>query len=299
MTLGGRGDGPIRLLRENLAFDPPLDTALSRALLLGASDGVVPETLRLHVPGRVMAFGKRDTLAEGYPPAVAASRDAGFVPIERLAGGRAAVFTELTLSFAWTVPDPDPRTGIAARFEYLSAAVVRTLAAFGVDSEVGEIPGEYCPGRYSVHHRGRIKLMGVGQRLARSAAHVGGVIVVDGADLARAALVPVYAALGLEWDPSTVGSIADVTPGVTVEDIATRFAVEIAGDRGTAPGTVAGATRELAARLAPEHASPHAAAAVPSPRRDTSSSSTAPTSTFSASASRSATGPPPSSTWRR
>ncbi len=263
----GTGTGePIRLLGDDLSHDPPLDTALSRALLLGASEGLIPETLRLHVPGRVMAFGKRDTLEPGYAAAVTTARDAGFAPIERLAGGRAAVFTELTLSFAWTVPDPDPRSNITARFEYLSAAVVRTLASVGVDAEVGEIPGEYCPGRYSVHHRGRIKLMGVGQRLAREAAHVGGVIVVDGTDLARGALVPVYDALGLSWDPATVGSVADVTAGVTIPAIAARLAAELSGARGTVPGTVDEATLQLARRLAPEHASPAGAVAVPSPR---------------------------------
>ena len=52
----------------------------------------------------------------------------------------------------------------------------------GVDARVGEIPGEYCPGAYSVNARGVKKLMGVGQRLVPSAAHVGGVVVVNGAN---------------------------------------------------------------------------------------------------------------------
>ena len=39
------------------------------------------------------------------------------------------------------------------------------LGRLGVDARVGEVPGEYCPGAFSVNARGRIKLAGVGQRL--------------------------------------------------------------------------------------------------------------------------------------
>jgi hypothetical protein len=66
-----------------------------------------------------------------------------------------------------------------------------------------------------VNARGRVKVMGVGQRLVLHAAHVGGVVVVDGADAVREALVPVYAALGLSWDPATVGALAGEAPGIT------------------------------------------------------------------------------------
>lgn len=243
----------IRLLTDEFAPDAALDTAVSRALLLQASDGAITESLRLHVPGRVMAFGKRDTIESGYDAAVRTTVAGGFAPIERLAGGRAAVFTEHTLAFAWTVPDPDPRAGIYPRFERLAAAVVRTFSRLGIASEVGGIPGEYCPGDYSVHHDARIKLMGVGQRLARQAAHVGGVIVVDGTDLARDILVPVYDALGLSWDPATVGSLADVRPGVAISEVAAVFAEELAGGAQLVPTGLSPATLERAKSLAPEH----------------------------------------------
>ena len=59
--------------------------------------------------------------------------------------------------------------------------------------------------------------MGVGQRIIGGAAHVGGVIVVSGSDRVRQVLVPVYRALGLEWNPDTVGSLEDEIPGMTWE----------------------------------------------------------------------------------
>jgi lipoate-protein ligase A len=195
-----------------------LDTEISRVMLQAASDGGIADTFRLHVPGRVVAFGKRDTIDRRYPAAAEAAAEVGFASMERMAGGRAAVFTEHTLSFAWTIPDPDPRPGITARFAALAEVVVDAFGRLGIASEIGEIPGEYCPGTWSVNHDGRIKLMGVGQRLARNAAHVGGVIVVGRPDLVRRALVPVYRVMGLDWDPATAGALTDIDPSVTVED---------------------------------------------------------------------------------
>ncbi|RPI26037.1 MAG: lipoate--protein ligase family protein, partial [Actinobacteria bacterium] len=95
----------ITVIRTAFTAEEGMDIAVSRALLLEASEGTSGETFRLHVPGRMVAFGKQDTLAPGYPEAVAAARALGYAPVERLAGGRAAVFHELTLSFTWTIPD--------------------------------------------------------------------------------------------------------------------------------------------------------------------------------------------------
>lgn len=184
-----------------------LDTAISRATLLDVSEGHRTETLRIHRPNRIVAFGRQDVLSNEYPAAVAASRKAGFAPIERLAGGRAAVFHEQTIAFAWTIPSEDPKTSITFRFEEISTMIAGALRSLGVDAGVGEVPGEYCPGAYSVHARGAVKLMGVGQRLTKRAAHVGGVIVVDNGHLVTQAIDPVYEALGLAWNPATSGSV--------------------------------------------------------------------------------------------
>ena len=43
------------------------------------------------------------------------------------------------------------------------------------------------------------------------------VVVVDGALRLRGVLEDVYGALRLDWDPATVGSIADESPGATTE----------------------------------------------------------------------------------
>jgi lipoate-protein ligase A len=165
---------------------------------------------------------------------VRAANAHGFAAVERLAGGRAAVFHESTLAFAWTVPEDDPRAGIRERFELIAQAMVVAFTALGIDARIGELPGEYCPGTWSVNAGGRVKVMGVGQRLIRKAAHVGGVVVVDEGERIRDVLIPVYRALELDWDPRTCGALADRSPGLDndkvskaiVEALAARMDLE-------------------------------------------------------------------------
>jgi lipoate-protein ligase A len=243
----------IRFVTASLPDEPELDTAVSRALLIRVASGELEETLRIARPGPIVAFGKRDVVSGGYPGAVRAARERGFAPIERMAGGRAAVFHEDTISFAHAVPDPDPRAHIERRFEVTAGLVRDALASLGVDARVGEVPGEYCAGEHSVSAGGRTKLMGVGQRLVAGGAHVGSVIVVDGAERVRDVLVPVYSALELNWRPETTGSVAEEVPGVTWDTVAGAVATVYDERFGLEPAQLDSETLELARRLVPEH----------------------------------------------
>ncbi len=249
-------DTPLRFITAGFAADPGLDIALSRALLLRASDDEIPETFRLNQPGRVVAFGRRDTIAPGYPAAVAAARDAGFEAVERLAGGRAAVFHEGTLAFSWTIPEDDPRRGIHERFCALAQLLVSAFADLSISAEIGEIPGEYCPGEYSINIGCAIKVMGVGQRLARNAAHIGGVIVVSCGSLVRNVLEPVYRELDLPWQPSTAGALQDANPTITSHEVVAAIAARLATSRPVVPSPLEPKTLALGRRLAPEHIAP-------------------------------------------
>jgi octanoyl-[GcvH]:protein N-octanoyltransferase len=231
------GVRPLRVLSDGFPDDPAFDTAVSHATMRRVAAGELPETLRLARPARVVAFAKRDVLAPGYADAVAAARAAGFGSMVRLAGGRAAVFHEGTLELAHAVPDPDPRRTIHHRFEATAELVARALAGLGIDARVGEVPGEYCPGRWSVNAGGARKLAGIGQRVISGGAHVGTVIVAEDAAAVREVLEAVYAALDLAWDPATVGAVerpwAEVRDAVLAE-YAQRFElVEDAVDAGT------------------------------------------------------------------
>jgi octanoyl-[GcvH]:protein N-octanoyltransferase len=197
----------------------PSDTGLSHAVVLAVGAGDIGESFRLHTTSDVVAFGRQDALAPGYPVAVRAARALGFEAVERLAGGRAAVFHTGTLAFAWAVPALEPRTGVHERFEWLANVIIDALRSLGVDARIGEVPGEYCPGAFSVNVGGTIKVMGVGQRLVLGAAHVGGVVVVHDAARLREVLTPVYEALELEWRPETAGALDDVKPDITIEAV--------------------------------------------------------------------------------
>jgi lipoate-protein ligase A len=64
-----------------------------------------------------------------------------------------------------------------------------------------------------------VKLVGAAERIVRGAWLHSSVIVVEGAARLRAVLEDIYAALGLEWEPSTVGDIASEAPAIGIEDV--------------------------------------------------------------------------------
>jgi lipoate-protein ligase A len=210
-------------------------------------------SLRLHVPGAVVAFGRADRAHPGYPQAVRAALANGFGAVERLAGGRAAVFHEHTISFALTTPEPDSKVGIEDRFSAMAGIMVEALESLGVDARIGEVPGEYCPGRWSVSVGGKVKVMGVGQRLVRGAAHVGGVVVVDEAQRIRDVLIPVYRALEVDWDPRTTGALADRAPGLDNAKVIQAIVKAMSHRFEVVPGAFPMNLIEEAERLLPDH----------------------------------------------
>jgi octanoyl-[GcvH]:protein N-octanoyltransferase len=199
----------LRLIRHSFPDQPELSTAVSRTILERVAAGELPPTIRIHRPGREVAFGRQDVANSGYGAAADAARAAGFAAVERLAGGRAAVFHQGTVAIARAYADPQPPKRTYARFEEMADLIAAALRELGVDARVGEVPGEYCPGAYSVNARGTVKLAGIGQRMIRGGAHMGGVVVASGGDEIAGVLVPVYEALDLDWDPATSGSVAE------------------------------------------------------------------------------------------
>jgi octanoyl-[GcvH]:protein N-octanoyltransferase len=198
---------PLRLIDASFEGRATLGTGVSAAILRRVARGEIDPTMRIHRTGRVMAFGRIDRLAPGYAEAVRIAREHGYESIERMAGGRAAVFSEGTIALARSTRTSGFASGTTERFEEMAETIAGALRRLGVDARIGEVPGEYCPGAWSVSDRGVRKLAGLGQRTIAGGAHIGGVVVVGGAEPIRAVLEPVYEALGLSWDPETVGSV--------------------------------------------------------------------------------------------
>jgi lipoate-protein ligase A len=199
--------------------DPALDVALPHALVGLVADRRHRGVVRAYRPAPTVAFGRRDTFLPGFAAAVTAARRHGFTPVVRGAGGRAAAYDEGCLVFDEIMPAEAAMGGIRERFADEARRQAEALRRLGVDARVGEVAGEYCPGEFSVNARGQTKLIGAAERIIRGAWLHSSVAVVAGAPVLQSVLVDVYAALGLDWDPRTVGAIRDEAPDVDVEDV--------------------------------------------------------------------------------
>jgi octanoyl-[GcvH]:protein N-octanoyltransferase len=250
---GNAHNSRLELRRQAFPDRPAFGTAVSEAIMRRVAAGELPATLRVHRPARELAFSKQDASANGFPAAVSAARAAGFEPVVRLAGGRAAAFHEGTLAIAWSRPEARPVAGTRARFSELADVVVAALQDLGVDARIGEVPGEYCPGAWSVNARGEVKLAGIGQRLIAGAAHLGCVLVVNDSALLRSALEPVYSALDLDWSPATAASVDDEVPGVGLDAVEEALLSQLRGRYELVEDELDSATLELAAEFEQAH----------------------------------------------
>jgi lipoate-protein ligase A len=235
----------VDLLEGSAGADPTLDVALPHALLGLVAEGRRGGVLRHYRPHATVAFGRRDSFLPGFAQAAAAARRLGFTPVVRGAGGRAATYDEGCLVFDLIAPEADAMVGIQTRFAGEAELQAQALRSLGVDARVGDVPGEYCPGEFSVNARGRVKLIGAAQRIVRGAWLLSSVVVVEGAPVLRAVLEDVYAALGLGWDPRTTGSVADEAPGAGVEDVRDAILAQYAERATLAPRSLTAS--ELAA----------------------------------------------------
>ncbi len=163
--------------------------------------------IRAWTPPRQVAFGRRDATADGYERARAAAAERGYTPVERGVGGHAVVYTGETVAFVFVTPDDGDRSGIRTRYEHTTESLKRALEKLGAQVSRGEPDAAYCPGDHSLQHDG--KIAGLAQRVRRDAAIVGGCVTVHEADehAITDVLVPVYDALGIEFDPASVGSV--------------------------------------------------------------------------------------------
>ena len=205
----------MRVFRGEFAT-PTADREPTTDLLASAAAGV--PAARVTAPPKQVAFGRRDAREPGFDRAKRAARDAGFPPVERDVGGRAVAYTGSTLSFGVAVPTGNGRGSIDSRYETATATLRDALRGLGADVVRGEPPDAFCPGDHSlqVADGGESaavggKVAGLAQRVRADAALVAGVLVVSAADSGPIARVTesVYDALGVPFDPESIGSVAD------------------------------------------------------------------------------------------
>jgi octanoyl-[GcvH]:protein N-octanoyltransferase len=247
----------VRLLRDSFPDGPALDVAVSHALLLRVARGELEPSVRLYRPAPTLAFGRLDALRPGFAEAGLAARDAGFQPIVRLAGGHAAAYHEQSLIYEEIVAQDDVTAGLHDRFRDAAELLAGALAGLGVETQVGEITGEYCPGAYTVSAAGRLKLVGSAQRAVRGGALLSAFILIADGDRLRAALFDVYRALEIAWLPTTAGALDDVAPGVTLDAVEAAVLAARGEDIDLIPGTIDAETLALARKLEERHRWPY------------------------------------------
>jgi lipoate-protein ligase A len=211
---------PGRVIRQSSPAADDLERSVE--LLRGVATGTVREerVLRLYAPAPTLALTRRESRMPGYETARVAALRRGFEPAIRPTGGRAVAYDGSCLVFDLISRD-DASLDPSDYFARAGNTVADALRGLGVDARLGAVPGEYCPGEYSINARGVVKLIGTSQRAIRGARLLSGMLAFGSVDRFVAVLVEANAALDLEWDPATFGTMQVEAPGVSrsaVED---------------------------------------------------------------------------------
>ncbi len=217
-------DRTLHWVEQDATLGVAADLAYSTTLLRAVQHGeITGPIVRLYRPEPTVSFGQQDVRLDGYEAARQHSLRHGFTPTVRKVGGRAAAYHRGSLIIDHIQPEDDAMSGFKQRFEYFGELFTAMLRRLGAHAAVGEIPGEYCAGEYSVHAalspEHRIKLAGTAQRVVKGAWLFSTSLVVEHGYSIRHVLTDVYEALGIEFDPQTAGAVEDGTPDVTVDDV--------------------------------------------------------------------------------
>jgi octanoyl-[GcvH]:protein N-octanoyltransferase len=241
------------LVRESAPRPPALEVAVAHALVEEVNEGLFDAVLRVYRPAPTVAFGRLDALRPGFATAAAAARRHGFEPVLRAPGGHAVAYHEGCLGIDELLGEQDPIAGMHQRFAASGELVAGALRSLGVEARVGRVPREFCPGEFTVNARGAVKLVGTAQRVLRHASLLAASVAVVGADRLREVLRDVYDALELDWDPATVGAVADEVAGVGIDDVERAVLEAYAARASLVEAPLEAGTLSRAAQLEPAH----------------------------------------------
>jgi octanoyl-[GcvH]:protein N-octanoyltransferase len=211
--------------------------------------------LRLWRPLRpALSVGRLDARHPRAGDVLALARTAGVPAVRRLAGGRAATLDAGCLCLGWAQPDPKLEES-SARYELIAGAIMEALGELGVDASLGESPGEWCPGAWSVHGPAG-KLAGLAQRVVSGGAWCEALIVIEAAPELRSLARQVHAMLELEWREDAQGELRALLPDDQQPHLRLGEALIAALERrldAVHPAPLPIAVRDRAVGLAGEH----------------------------------------------
>ena len=214
--------GQMKLIDGPNFLTPANEIKVAPRLLKYSIEKSAGNFARIYRPQRTVALTSRDSSVSGYENALLQAENLGFTPVVRSPGGRAVAYHEESIVFDVLSHDPNPHQLINKRFQAIGEVFIETFDRLGIQAELGQLPREFCPGKYSVISE-NVKLVGTAQRIMRGGWLVGASIIVRNAAPVRQVLSNVYRALELDMDPSTVGSLNEFDSNISVDDLITSL----------------------------------------------------------------------------
>lgn len=160
-----------------------------------------------------------DGAARRWAPA-AIARSAGFPAALRPQGGKLAAYHEGSVVIDHVLRVPNPHAGLRERFRHFAELHATVLRRLGAAVRISEVPGEYCPGEFSLNVGGSRKIAGSAQRVTKDGWLFSTVVQISDATRTRSLLRDAYAELGYPFDPDTVGAVEKFIPGLTADRVA-------------------------------------------------------------------------------
>jgi lipoate-protein ligase A len=231
-------------------FDDPEDGfGLQQAVLEEVAAGERGPAALIWTSSRYVGATRQETRLSGFAAATEAASELGFPVLVRNSGGGAVAANRGSLSFSLTFPVEDLRHGLYERYSEGLDLIASALGRVGVESERGEVEGEFCPGAYSVRSGGPrgVKHAGLAQRVTRRAARLEALLLVSETEEIRTVLERFYGLLGLPFRP---GSVGDLPADVAI--VIRALSEEVRGRYGAAEVGIGEKTMERARELRDE-----------------------------------------------
>ena len=187
------------------AFDD-LHYAVELLRFTAANPGV-PRLVRAYRPEPTVAFSRRESLMPGFASALTTAASFGFTPVIRPTGGRAVAMDQSCLVIDVIEPMARRHEGHRVAYAQVAGALSEGLRSLGVDAFVGEVPGEFCPGEFSVNARREVKIVGISQRAITGARLVSAMVAIGNPGALPEVLAEVNRELNFDWRVETFGSV--------------------------------------------------------------------------------------------
>lgn len=216
--------------RHDWGLLPSADLLASKRLLhVVAGKPELGTVVRVYQPGPTVAFSRKEETLPGFADAVSEALAFGFEPVIRPAGGRMVALDQQWLVLDIVTPEPDRSNSHRDIYESYGDAIIRVLTGLGVDAALGPVPGEYCPGDYSINARGEVKIVGTAQRVTSGARLFSASIPLAISPSVNEMFNRVNKILDLDWNPATLGSLAHEAPGVSYDELEQALIAALVG----------------------------------------------------------------------